>query len=98
MRKLRRYRILDLRGSHGCREAGRMAAWSMPRMQLPTFLAGVNDITNDIGYEGAEEMVVYHCGTMPVFSHHVDDLDSFRMITSQLASSTSTATCAKPTS
>jgi transposase-like protein len=53
-------------------------------MQLPFFYEGVNAITNDVGYEKNEGTVVYYCGTMPVFSHPVDDLDSFRMIVSQL--------------
>jgi transposase len=56
----------------------------MPQMQLPIFSDGVNPITNDVGYEKKENTVVYYCGTMPVFSHAVDDLDSFRMIVSQL--------------
>jgi len=56
----------------------------MPQMQLPVFYEGVNPITNDVGYERKEDAVVYYCGTMPVFSHAVDDLDSFRMIVSQL--------------
>ncbi len=56
----------------------------MPQMQLPIFYDGVNPITNDVGYEKKENTVVYYCGTMPVFSHSVDDLDSFRMIVSQL--------------
>ena len=53
-------------------------------MQLPIFSDGVNPITNDVGYQKKENTVVYYCGTMPVFSHAVDDLDSFRMIVSQL--------------
>lgn len=56
----------------------------MPQMQLPVFYEGVNAITNDVGYEKKENKVVYYCGTMPVFSHAVDDLDSFRMMVSQL--------------
>jgi transposase-like protein len=56
----------------------------MPQMQLPIFYDGVNPITNDVGYEKKENTVVYYCGTMPVFSHSVDDLDAFRMIVSQL--------------
>ncbi len=58
--------------------------WGMPQMQLPIFSDGVTPITNDVGYERKENSVVYYCGTMPVFSHSVDDLDSFRMIVSQL--------------
>ena len=53
-------------------------------MQLPVFYEGVNPITNDVGYERNESTVVYYCGTMPVFSHAVDDMDSYRMIVSQL--------------
>ena len=56
----------------------------MPQMQLPLFADGVTPITNNVGYEKKENPVVYYCGTMPVFSHAVDDLDSFRMIVSQL--------------
>ncbi len=53
-------------------------------MQLPVFYDGVNPITNDVGYEKKDDTVVYYCGTMPVFSHAVEDLDSYRMIVSQL--------------
>ena len=56
----------------------------MPQMQLPVFYEGVNPITNDVGYEKNAEKVVYYCGTMPIFSHAPEDLDSFRMIVSQL--------------
>lgn len=56
----------------------------MPQMQLPIFYDGVNPITNDVGYEKKARTVVYYCGTMPVFSHSVEDMDSFRMIVSQL--------------
>ena len=56
----------------------------MPQMQLPVFYEGVTSITNDVGYEKKDDKVVYYCGTMPVFSHSVKDLDSFRMIVSQL--------------
>jgi len=58
--------------------------WPMPQMQLPVFYEGINPITNDVGYERRAETVVYYCGTMPVFSHALGDLDSFRMIVSQL--------------
>ena len=56
----------------------------MPQLQLPVFYDGVNPITNDIGYEKQDGNIVYYCGTMPVFSHQEDDMDSFRTITSQL--------------
>ena len=56
----------------------------MPQLQLPIFYDGVNSITNDVGYEKRDGKVVYFCGSMPVFSHDEDDMDSFRTITSQL--------------
>ena len=56
----------------------------MPQMQLPVFCDGVTAITNDVGYQKTENTVVYFYGTMPVFSHALEDLDSFRMIVSQL--------------
>ena len=55
----------------------------MPQMQLPIFEDGVTPITNDVGYEKNADTIVYYCGSMPVLSHRVDDLDSFRMVTSQ---------------
>ena len=55
----------------------------MPQLQLPIFYDGVNSITNDIGYEKRDGSIVYYCGTMPIFSHREDDLDSFRTITCQ---------------
>lgn len=55
----------------------------MPQLQLPIFYDGVNPITNDIGYEKRDKTIVYYCGTMPIFSHQEDDLDSFRTITCQ---------------
>lgn len=56
----------------------------MPQIQLPVFYDGVTAITNDVGYQKTESAVVYFYGTMPVFSHALDDPDSFRMIVSQL--------------
>ena len=56
----------------------------MPQMQLPVFYDGVNAITNDVGYQKTDATVVYFYGTLPVFSHALDDLNSFRMIVSQL--------------
>ena len=56
----------------------------MPQMQLPVFCDGVTAITNDVGYQKIENTVVYFYGTLPVFSHALEDLNSFRMIVSQL--------------
>ena len=55
----------------------------MPQLQLPIYPAGSTPITKDLVFEKREDKVTYfHC-TLPVFSHSVDDIASFRMITSQ---------------
>jgi transposase-like protein len=59
-------------------------AFTMPQLQLPIFLDGVHNISADVGYEKRDGKIVYYCGSMPVFSHDEDDMDSFRTITSQL--------------
>jgi transposase-like protein len=56
----------------------------MPQLQLPIFYEGINPISNDVGYEQRDGKIVYFCGTMPVFSHDIDDTAAFRTITSQL--------------
>ena len=53
-------------------------------MQLPVFYDGVTAITNDVGYQKIDNTIVYFYGTLPVFSHALDDLNSFRVIVSQL--------------
>jgi len=55
----------------------------MPQLQLPIFPAGMTLITCELGVECREGTVTYFNGCMPVFSHGVDDLRTFRMITSQ---------------
>jgi transposase-like protein len=55
----------------------------MAQMRLPIFSDGVTEITSDLGYQKDDDTVVYFYGTLPVFSHQVDDLRSFRMICSQ---------------
>ncbi len=52
--------------------------------ELPIFHDGVNQITNEVGYERRDDTVVYFCGLMPVYSHHKDDRDAFRTIVCQL--------------
>ncbi len=56
----------------------------MPQLQLPIFPAGSSLITRQIAFERKDERVYYFHGLLPVFSHDVDDLKSFRFITSQL--------------
>lgn len=56
----------------------------MPQMQLPMFPAGTVHLTPDLAAQcGAEEIVYYH-GTLPVFRHRREDVQSFRLFTSQL--------------
>ena len=56
----------------------------MPQMRLPIFLDGVTEITDDLGYRKEKDnTIVYFYGTLPVFSHRVEDLKSFRMICAQ---------------
>jgi transposase-like protein len=56
----------------------------MPQLQLPIFPEGTNLINANLGFIKKDNTITYIYGNLPVFSHDVDDLKSFRMITSQL--------------
>jgi hypothetical protein len=56
----------------------------MPQRQLPLFPAGVTEINNRIAFQKEEGQVVYIHGHLPVFHHQEEDVDSFRMFTSQM--------------
>ena len=56
----------------------------MPQLQLPLFPAGMTLINPNIGFIERDHTVTYIYGTLPVFSHDVDDIRAFRMFTSQL--------------
>ena len=56
----------------------------MPQLQLPIFPAGAKCITHEIAVECRDKQVVYLYGSLPVFQHAEGDLQSFRLITSQL--------------
>jgi len=56
----------------------------MPQLQLPIFPAGSILINRQIAFERKDERVYYFHGLLPVFSHTVNDIKSFRFITSQL--------------
>ncbi len=58
--------------------------WAMPQVQLPVFPAGATEINSEIGFECKDGRVVYLNGHLPVFTHEVDDLASFRFYTTQL--------------
>lgn len=55
----------------------------MPQLRLPMFPHGVTDITPDLAVKREADQVTYYHGMLPVFSHGVDDVATFRMITSQ---------------
>ena len=56
----------------------------MPQIQLPVFPAGAKDINSDLAFERRDQQVTYFNGHLPVFTHAADDLQSFRLFTSQL--------------
>jgi len=56
----------------------------MPQVQLPVFPEGTTLINSDVGFIRRGREVVYVNGHLPVFTHEVDDLASFRLITTQL--------------
>jgi transposase-like protein len=53
-------------------------------MQLPIFPASSTAITNEIGFWCRDGIVCYFNGHLPVFSHPIEDIASFRFFTSQL--------------
>jgi len=56
----------------------------MPQVQLPVFPEGTTLINSDLGFIRQGQEVVYINGHLPVFTHEVNDLASFRLITTQL--------------
>ena len=51
---------------------------------LPLFPEDATLINRHLGVKKKENTVYYFNGQMPIFSHHKDDYESFRLITSQL--------------
>jgi hypothetical protein len=56
----------------------------MPQVQLPVFPVGTTSITPELGFERRDKQVVYINGHLPVFTHEIDDVASFRFFTTQL--------------
>jgi transposase-like protein len=56
----------------------------MPQVQLPLFAAGATAITPELAFERRGQQVVYFNGHLPVFTHPLEDLASFRLFTTQL--------------
>jgi len=56
----------------------------MPQVQLPVFPQGTTSITSELAVARGVDQVVYYNGHLPVFTHEVKDLASFRLFTTQL--------------
>ncbi len=56
----------------------------MPQIQFPIFSSHSTAITSELAFQEREGTVWYFNGHLPVFSHPVDDIGSFRFFTSQL--------------
>ena len=56
----------------------------MPQIQLPVFPAGSKEINSELAFECRDNQVTYFNGHLPVFTHGVDDLATFRLFTTQL--------------
>lgn len=56
----------------------------MPQVQLPLFPVGTTAITPELAFERRDGQVVYFNGHLPVFTHPVEDLASFRFFATQL--------------
>lgn len=57
---------------------------TMPQVQLPIFPAGVTHITDNIAFQCEDGKVCYLNGHLPVFLHDQNDLQTFRLFTTQL--------------
>ena len=55
----------------------------MPQIQLPIFPVGTTHINAHLAFETKDGRITYFNGSMPVFVHDENDLQTFRMITSQ---------------
>jgi hypothetical protein len=56
----------------------------MPQVQLPLFAHGTTAITAELAFQRRDDQVVYLNGHLPVFTHEIKDLASFRLFTTQL--------------
>jgi hypothetical protein len=56
----------------------------MPQRQLPIFPAGVTEINSSIAVQKEGRQIWYIYGHLPVFHHEEEDVQSFRMFTSQM--------------
>ena len=52
----------------------------MPQLQLPIFPEGMTMLNANLGVMTRDGTVTYIYGSLPIFTHAVDDLKTFRMI------------------
>jgi transposase len=57
---------------------------AMPQLQLPIFPHGSTPINDELAFERRAEQVTYFNGHLPVFTHEVPDVATFRLYTTQL--------------
>jgi transposase-like protein len=55
----------------------------MPQGILPIFPPGTTCINDILSFDLKDDTVTYYNGLMPVFSHHKDDIQTFRLILAQ---------------
>ncbi|PIE57391.1 MAG: hypothetical protein CSA33_08410, partial [Desulfobulbus propionicus] len=56
----------------------------MPQLQLPFFPEGFSLINQNVGFMRKDNSITYLYGNLPIFTHDVEYIRSFKMITSQL--------------
>jgi len=56
----------------------------MPQVQMPLFAEGTSLINEELAFGRQGDQIVYFNGHLPVFTHAVSDLASFRLFTTQL--------------
>ena len=60
-----------------------MEVFIVPQIQLPIFPEGTTEININLAFKKEGGSITYFNGMMPLFIHDKDDLNTFRMITSQ---------------
>lgn len=55
----------------------------MPQGILPIFPPQTTSINNVLSFDLKDNIVTYYNGILPVFSHHKDDIQTFRLILAQ---------------
>lgn len=56
----------------------------MPQLQIPIFPEGSTEVNANLAVTNSDNQIVWFYGLLPIFTHDIDDLATFRMFTSQL--------------